>query len=134
MTSDRLWWLHDDALALPDEPVTAAVFVFDDALMAKRHYGLKRIGFIYERLLELPVEIFRGDARRIVPARAAALGCGGIVAWRAPCPDLTTLGEAIGVVWRERPALVDPPTGTDLRRFSRYWSRVRARALRPTRG
>lgn len=127
---NRLWWLHDDALVMPDEPVSAAVFVFDDALMAKRHYGLKRIGFIYERLLELPVEIHRGDARRIVPERAAALGSAAILAWRVRCPDLAALGEAIGVVWRERPELVQLPAGTDLRRFSRYWQRARASAMR----
>lgn len=130
----RLFWLHDDALVLPEEPPEAALFVFDDALMARRHYGLKRIGFIYERLLALPVEIFRGDARRIVPERAAALGCGAILAWRVPCPDLTALGEAIGVTWLERAGLVDLPARTDLRRFSRYWQQVRASAMRPTAG
>lgn len=126
----RLLWLHEDALVLPDNPPDAAVFVFDDALMAKRHYGLKRIGFIYECLLALPVEIFRGDARRIVPERARALGCETILAWRVPCPDLTDLGRAIGVDWLDRTALVDLPAGTDLRRFSRYWQSARSGALR----
>lgn len=127
----RLLWLHEDALVLPQAPIEAAVFVFDEALMAKRHYGLKRIGFIYERLLALPVEIWRGDARRIVPARAAAQGCSTILAWRVPCPDLTELGRAIGVDWLDRPALLELPAGADLRRFSRYWQKARPGAMRP---
>ncbi len=37
-----------------------AVYVFDDEQLAAAGWGLKRILFVYETLLELPVEIHRG--------------------------------------------------------------------------
>ena len=55
-----LFWMHDDALRLAATTAAHRHFVFDDETITARHYGLKRIGFIYETLLTLPVEIRRG--------------------------------------------------------------------------
>ena len=59
-------WIHGEALgpanpALLAWPGRPAVFVFDDALIAAGGLSLKRLGFLYECLIELPVTIRRGD-------------------------------------------------------------------------
>jgi len=59
-------WIHSDCLrptnpALLAHPDAPAIFVWDDALLTQYHISLKRIVFMYEALLELPVTIYRGD-------------------------------------------------------------------------
>ena len=68
-------WLHGDGLS-PQNPALVAnegapaVFVFDDALLTQWQIGLKRVVFLYESLLELPVSIRRGDVAAEVSAFA----------------------------------------------------------------
>ncbi len=59
-------WVHGDVLspygpALKVYPDAPAIWVWDDALIEEWQLSLKRITFIYECLLELPVVIRRGD-------------------------------------------------------------------------
>ena len=61
-----LIWVHEDMLRA-DHPAfhaaddAGAIFVWDDAYFDQMDYGLNRRVFIYETLLELPVDIYRGD-------------------------------------------------------------------------
>ena len=109
-------WIHDDCLG-PESRVFAAyreapaVYVFDEAWIERRQWALKRIGFVYECLLELQVEILSGDVA-------------------TPDPHLQ---EQILRIGRQTPVdtlhaepLVDLPGDVDLRRFSRYWKRAEA--------
>ena len=64
-------WVHGDCLspknpALQTYPDAPAIWVWDDALLEEWQINLKRIVFIYECLLELPVTIRRGDVAQEV--------------------------------------------------------------------
>lgn len=137
----RIVWVHEDCLdprspafrAAPDAP---ALFVFDDAVLRHRGYGLKRIGFIYECLLELPVRILRGDTASIVRAFAAAHGATIVVTMASPCPQLrrltAELDRDLKVEAHEPAPLVADAITPDLRRFSRYWRAAAGSAMRPS--
>ncbi|MEG4118028.1 hypothetical protein QUA43_11195, partial [Microcoleus sp. N9_B4] len=69
-------WLHGDCLspegpAFQAHPEAPAIWVWDDALIDEWQLSLKRMVFIYECLLELPVviphipQIFKQKERKI---------------------------------------------------------------------
>lgn len=136
-------WIHAEALGLANaalraHPQRPAVFVFDPLAAEQEPWGLKRLVFIYECLLELPVTIRAGDPLVELPAFAARCGADGVVTTRAADPRLQAitarLAERLPVVVLEPEPLVpadpEPPGASaaaardvspDLRRFSRYW-------------
>ncbi|MFM8525833.1 MAG: hypothetical protein ACKOCM_09470 [Cyanobacteriota bacterium] len=138
-------WIHGEALgpanpALVAHPGTPAVFVFDSALLAGRSassgdpaspaepVSLKRIGFLYECLLELPVSLRRGDVAEEVLSFATIHGADGIITCSSNDPRVA----AITATLRQRMPVevlpVEPfaplETPVDLGRFSRYWRRA----------
>jgi deoxyribodipyrimidine photo-lyase len=108
------------------------VFVFDDALIAAGGLSLKRLGFLYECLLELPVTIRRGDVAAEVLAFAARHQADGVVTSAAVDPRFQQLGQAIAARLPLTVLPVEPfvaletgaPQPADLGRFSRYWRRA----------
>ena len=59
-------WVHEEALgpanpALQDYPSAPGLFVFDDAWIQDQAISRKRIGFLYESALSLPLTLKRGD-------------------------------------------------------------------------
>jgi hypothetical protein len=134
-------WVNEDHLAaggpaLAAAPAAPAVFVLDDAVIRFRGYGLKRLGFIYECLLELPVEIRRGPTVEVVAAFAARHAAARVLTTPSPCPHLRALmAELAARLSLELLApvpFVEPPGRLDLARFSRYWRAVEAAAMRPS--
>ncbi len=125
-------WVHGDCLspknpALLEYPNAPAIWVWDDALLEEWKISVKRIVFIYECLLELPVTIRRGDVAAEVIAFAKEQGADGIVAAESPSPRFNTICNAIEdalsieiEVWTPEP-FVDYEGYIDLKRFSRYW-------------
>lgn len=137
-------WIHAEALgpanaALRAHPHRPAVFVFDPVAADQEPWGLKRLVFIYECLLELPLTIRAGDPVAELLAFVARCGADGVVTTRAVDPRLRAisarLAERLPLVVLEPEPLVpadleSPGAGTaafgagslpDLRRFSRYW-------------
>lgn len=124
-------WVHGDCLspkgpALVAHPDAPAIWVWDDALLAQWQISLKRIVFLYECLLELPVVIRRGDVAEQVLAFARQHAADGVVTTESPSPRFRAISAAIR---RSLPLQVLPVTPflaysgkLDLRRFSRYWS------------
>lgn len=125
-------WIHGDCLS-PNNPVlqayphAPAIWVWDDALLAEWQISLKRIVFIYECLLELPVTIRRGDVAAQVVAFAKENGADGVVATaESPSPRFEMICNAIEdasmevEIWSPQP-FVDYDGYIDLKRFSRYW-------------
>lgn len=141
-------WIHGEALgpanpalqAFPDRP---AVFVFDTELLGGRSptssdpantlgepVSLKRIGFLYECLLELPVTIRRGDVAEEVLTFAQRHGADGVVTSEATDPRFGQIAERIaaGLPLEVLPVPPFVPEGSgqpfDLGRFGRYWRRA----------
>ena len=130
-------WLHGEALgpanpALVAWPGRPAVFVFDVALIASSALSLKRLGFLYECLLELPVTIRPGDVAAEVLAFAARHGADGVVTTAAVDPRFTLLRQAIADALPLTVLPVEPFVARevgalqpgDIGRFSRYWRRA----------
>lgn len=128
--STPIVWVHADCLsphgpALAAHPGAPALFVWDDALLGEWQISLKRIVFIYECLLELPVTIRRGDVAEEVLAFAAEQRAGAVVTTESPSPRFRSICVSIR---RTLPVTVLPVEPLiayegrlDLKRFSRYW-------------
>ncbi len=123
-------WLHDDALRhwYGDSP---AVYVFDDEKLLRERWSLKRIGFIYECLLELPVEIRRGDPVVEVLDFQRSNGAEQVLAMQTPDPHLQEQMVRVKATQVPEIPFVELSGKVDLKRFSRYWAKAE-RALQAT--
>jgi len=132
-------WVHGDNLnpagpALSTHPDAPAVFVWDDPLLDAWRISLKRIVFLYESLLELPVTIRRGRMTAELGRFADWHGARTIVTNTSPSPRFTAICQKLKaqgyttVVYPETP-FVATGDRLDLKRFSRYWHRVKEQAL-----
>lgn len=127
----QIVWIHGDCLspygpALKHAPDAPALFVWDDALLAEWQLGLKRVLFIYECLLSLPVTIRRGNVAEQLAAFAEEHEAETIVTTESPSPRFAQICDEL----RERGYVVESleiepfvviPGEVDLKRFSRYW-------------
>lgn len=140
--SDIIVWIHGDNLS-PNNPAlqkyrnAPAVFVWDDGLLQEWAISLKRVMFIYECLLDLPVDITRGDVVDQVIDFARGHDARHIVTVDSPSPRFAAICEAILdrmppgshlEVLQDEP-FVEYDGVVDLKRFSRYWRRVRSQVL-----
>jgi hypothetical protein len=122
-------WVHADCLhrespaylAYPDAP---SIFVFDDAGLARDGWTLKRIGFVYECLLDLPVVIRRGDPVRVVRQFAEENQCAEIVTMATPDPHLQAQAAELNAEVLPQAPFVELRGKVDLTRFSRYWNKA----------
>jgi hypothetical protein len=132
-------WIHGDCLspkspALQEYPDTPAIWVWDEKLLDKWQISLKRIVFIYECLLELPVVIRRGKVSEEVLAFAAEHNADGVLTMDSPSPRFEAICDQIEEklpieIWEGQP-LVDYDGYIDLKRFSRYWKKAKPYALK----
>jgi deoxyribodipyrimidine photo-lyase len=127
----RLIWVHVDCLhrqspaylAHPDAP---SLFVWDDAELQRAGWALKRIGFIYECLLDLPAVIRRGDPVEELRRYASEMHCEGIVTMATPDPHLKQQIAALHAEAMPQEPFVNLTGKVDLKRFSRYWQKAQA--------
>lgn len=127
-------WIHGDNLspknpALQHAPDAPAIWVWDEALLARYGVSLKRIVFMYECLLELPVEIYRGDVAQQVSGFAERHGATAVATAFSPAPRFEMICQQLrdaGLkveIFDEEP-FVEIPGHVDLKRFSRYWRKA----------
>jgi hypothetical protein len=123
-------WIHGDCLspknpAFEEYPDTPAIWVWDDVLLEEWQISLKRITFIYECLLELPVTIRRGDIGTEILAFAEEQNATQIVTTDSPSPRFKKICDRIqkslNVQVLEVKPFFDYDGFIDLKRFSRYW-------------
>lgn len=123
----RVQWLHPDAVHLLEEGVPA-IFVFDEEEIAAEGWTLKRIQFLYESLLELPVEISRGKVSEQVARFALAHQAKSVLVEESVNPrfrqQVREVERALRVEVRPAEAFVEYRGNLDLKRFARYWKRV----------
>lgn len=128
-------WVHEEALgpanpALQDYPDAPGLFVFDDAWIQEQAISRKRIGFLYESALSLPLTLRRGDVAGEVLRFAQRHGADAVVTSAVVDPRLQRIAAAIDrelPLWMLDPdpfvSLAKPPR---LGRFSRYWREAEA--------
>lgn len=130
----KLIWVHAECLhrlspsyrAYPNSP---SLFVWDDVELQRTGWSLKRIGFVYECLLDLPVTIRRGDPVNEVLRFAQELHCSGIATMASPDPRIQAQAAAMGAEILELEPFVELKGKLDLARFSRYWRKAEAALL-----
>jgi hypothetical protein len=123
--------VHGDCLnpfgpALQAHPGAPAIWVWDDELLQQWRISLKRILFIYECLLELPVVIRRGSVTEEIVKFAQEQKANTIVTTESPSPRFQAICEQLrqlGFSVETHPVepFLDYDGQLDLRRFSRYW-------------
>ena len=128
--SEEIIWVHGDCLSpknpvLEEYPKSPAIWVWDSGLLEESQIGLKRIAFIYECLLELPVVIRRGNVAKEVLAFAKEHNASKVVTADSPSPRFNSICDQIErckklEVYEVEPFL-DYDGFIDLKRFSRYW-------------
>jgi len=131
MTMKRpILWIHEEALgpanpALRAWPEAPALFVFDTSWIQNSRISRKRLGFLYETALELPLTLRKGDVVAEVLAFARRHQADGVVTSTGVDPRLQQIAEAIE---KELPLQeLDPDPFVELSRpprlgrFSRYW-------------
>lgn len=142
--NETLIWLHEDALRA-DHPVFGeaddasacyiwpACYIWDDAYMAEMGYGLKRRVFIYETLLELPVEIYVGPIVETVHALAQEYGATQIMTGKTPNPllkeKMTQLRKTQKVTAIADTSFVQMDAQPELKRFFKYWNKAKKKAF-----
>ena len=131
MTFQRpIVWVHEESLgprhpglqAFPEAP---ALFVFDTHWISDDHVSRKRLGFLYECALELPVTLRKGTVAEEVMAFAERHQADGIVTSTPVDPRLERIAVAIEQHMPLQRLAADPfvtlPRPPRLGRFSRYW-------------
>jgi hypothetical protein len=128
--SKAIVWVHGDCLspknpALLEYPKSPAIWVWDDALIEEWQLGLKRLTFIYECLLELPVEIRRGNVAQEILAFAKENQANLVVTVDSPSPRFedicNQIERSLELEVLEVEPFLDYDGYIDLKRFSRYW-------------
>ncbi len=138
LTQTPVVWVHPDGLN-PDARVfrqhshAPAIFVWDDAALEKDRWTLKRLVFLYECLLELPVIIRRGRPVDEIRAFAQQHGTSQVVTTPSPNPlwkqQQADLGNQLTVTVCADEPLIDSDQPFPLERFSRYWRQAKRYAF-----
>jgi hypothetical protein len=128
--SKPIIWVHGDCLspknpALQEYPNAPAIWVWDEALIEEWQLSLKRMTFIYECLLELPVTIRRGDVAKEVVAFAKEHNADLVATVESVSPRFDAICDEIERSVEVEIFEVEPffeyEGYIDLKRFSRYW-------------
>lgn len=123
-------WVHGDSLspqnpALQEYPEAPAIWVWDENLITEWELSLKRLTFIYECLLELPVSIRRGNVVQELLTFAQQHKADVVVTAASPSPRFNHICDQIEKtlpleIWEPEP-FFEYDGYIDLKRFSRYW-------------
>ena len=123
-------WVHEEALgsrnpALLERPDSPALFVFDTRWIQEARISRKRLGFLYESALDLPITLRKGDVVKEVIAFAERHNADGILSSLPVDPRLeriaTSIEEHCPLELLEPEPFVTMPRPPRLGRFSRYW-------------
>jgi hypothetical protein len=140
--TNTIIWVHGDCLssegpALTTYPGAPAIWVWDDALLEQWRISLKRIIFIYECLLDLPIIIRRGDVAAEVAAFAQEHNAGRVATAESPSPRFRIIQHELARTLTVETLPVAPflayDRPLDLKRFSRYWKIAEQYVFKPTR-
>jgi hypothetical protein len=142
--SQAVVWVHAGCLnpyqaALTKNQERPAIFIWDERLLRRRAVSLKRILFIYECLLDLPVVIRRGAVAEELIAFAREHEADEIITMFNVSPGFARNVRVLQdrdfhiTILQEEP-FVDFSEKPDLRRFSRYWRAAQPQLAFPRSG
>jgi hypothetical protein len=123
-------WVHGDCLspqnpAIQEYPNIPAIWVWDHALIEEWQLSLKRLTFIYECLLELPVEIRRGDVAAEIKKFAQEHNANLVITVDSPSPRFKDICQEIEKNLKLEVLQLQPFFDYDgfieLRSFRSYW-------------
>ena len=123
-------WVHEEALgtsnpALLEQPDSPGVFVFDTEWIQEACISRKRLGFLYESALDLPITLRKGDVVKEVIAFAERHNADCILSSLPVDPRLERIAAAIEEHYPlellEPEPFVTMERPPRLGRFSRYW-------------
>ena len=123
-------WVHEEALgssnpALLERPNSPALFVFDTRWIQEARISRKRLGFLYESALDLPITLRKGDVVKEVVAFAERHNADGVLSSLPVDPRLERIAVSIEshcpLELLEPEPFVTMPRPPRLGRFSRYW-------------
>lgn len=128
-----IFWVHPFCLQLPETCETAgtpALFIWDNDFFQSYGLSLKRLVFIYETLLEMPVTIIAGNTAAILAAHDADT----IVTWAHHDDRLNILMRQIEdhgcqITRLPIPAFATLPEGRRFTRFFQYWNKAQKQLL-----
>ena len=123
-------WIHEEALgirnpALLSRPDSPGIFVFDVPWISEARISRKRLGFLYESALDLPITLRKGEVAREVISFAQHHNADGVVTSLPVDPRLERIAASIEehfpLELLEPDPFVSMPRPPRLGRFSRYW-------------
>ena len=123
-------WVHEEALGtsnpvLLKQPDSPGVFVFDTEWIQEACISRKRLGFLYESALDLPITLRKGDVVNEVITFAERHNADGILSSLPVDPRLERIAAAIKERYPlkllEPEPFVTMARPPRLGRFSRYW-------------
>lgn len=134
-------WVHEDALRQSHPVFSAAknskasIFVWDNTYFKSQGYTAKRLLFIYECLLEMDVQIIKGETLEVLTAFCE----GEIFTAATPNPfflDIIAKIEknASRVTRIEDEPFSQIPYDADLGRFFKFWNKGRKSIMKPNAG
>lgn len=116
-------------------PGRPALWVWDEALLAASQLSLKRLVFLYECLLDLPVVIRRGDPAQEILTFAQEQGTPWVATTESPSPRFQEICSVLTEQLRLDVLAVEPFLAykghLDLKRFSRYWRVAQGHVCKP---
>ena len=133
--------VHEDALSQSHpvfsaaKNVKAVLFIWDNEYFQSQGYTVKRLLFIYECLLEMDVQIIKGNTLEVLSDFCE----GEIFTASTPNPYFLDIVEQMG----ERSSKVtlvedDPfsqiPQDEEMERFFRFWNKGRKSIMKPNAG
>jgi deoxyribodipyrimidine photo-lyase len=131
-------WVHGDSLsptqvALNAYPNSPALYVWDDALLEVYQITLKRLVFLYESLLELPVTVRRGDVAQEVISFARENKATTVATTFSPSPRFEAIKAEVEKhlpvqVWHDTP-FIRPEKPLNLTSHAYYWWTTKDQAL-----
>ena len=132
--ADKLLLVHDKALRSGLDVYEAsesfkAVHIWDDEYYRSQRYSLKRLVFIYETLLDLPLEIIHGNTLDILSEENSD----HIVIPYSGDPVLKTLFSKIEkiktVQYLFETSFVNLDRTVEFKRFFKYWNQAKKTAF-----
>ena len=134
-----LIWLNEDNLRV-DHPVfeqtpenTQSVFIWDNVYFKKHNYSLKRLVFLYECLLELPVDIYEGETMNTLKTLCEKKAITKLWVPHSINPEINTLIQKIHDrvqihIVKEKP-FVTLKKEKNYTRFFPYWKNASTSAM-----